>query len=111
MIVNGLTMASRFAGATPPPSLGQLGVSQLVGGIGLVALSVVLVASSLALLAELRFARLLTVLFSVITALLSAAGAILLVGAANRDNMLDAGLGVAFVVFGAAAVILGRSRY
>jgi hypothetical protein len=111
MIVNGLTIASRYAGTTPPPSLGQLGVSQLMGGIGLGVLSVVLVGSSLALLAELRFGRLLTVLFSAITALLAAAGAILLVGAGHRDNMLDAGLGVAFVVFGGAAVILGRSRH
>jgi hypothetical protein len=110
MIVNGLTMASRYAGTTPPPSLGQLGVSQLVGGIGLAGLSVVLVGSSLALLAELRFGRLLTVFFSAIASLLAAAGAILLVGAAHRDNVLDVGLAVAFVVFGAATVILGRSR-
>ena len=110
MIVNGLTIGARYVGTTPPPSLGQLGVGQLVGGIGLVVLSVGLVASSLALLADVRFGRLLTTLFSAITSLLSGAGAILLVGAAHRDNVLDAGLGVAFVVFGGAAVIIARSR-
>jgi hypothetical protein len=110
MIVNGLTIGARYAGTTPPPSLGQLGTGQVVGGIGLVVLSVGLVASSLALLADLRFGRLLTILLSAIASLLAAAGAILLVGAAHRDDVLDAGLAVAFVVFGSAAVILVRAR-
>jgi hypothetical protein len=110
MIVNGLTTGARYAGATPPPSIGQLGMGQLVGGIGLMVLSIGLVASPLALLADLRFGRLLTILFSAIASLLAAAGAIMLMGATHRDNVLDAGLGVAFVVFGGAAVILARSR-
>ncbi|MDP9251252.1 MAG: hypothetical protein M3O78_07770 [Chloroflexota bacterium] len=110
MMVNGLTIGARYTGTTPPPSLGQLGMGQLVGGIGLAVLSIGLVASSLALLADMRFGRLLTILFSAVASLLAAAGAILLVGAAHRDNMLDAGLGVAFVVFGGAAVIIARSR-
>jgi hypothetical protein len=110
MIVNGLTIAARYVGTTPPPSLGQLGAGQVVGGIGLAVLSVGLVASSLALLADLRFGRLLTILLSAIASLLAAAGAILVVGAAHRDNVLDAGLAVAFVVFASAAVILVRAR-
>ena len=110
MIVNGLTFGSRYAGTSPPPDVGQLGMGQLLCGIGLLALSIGLVGSALALLADLRFARWLTVALSALTALLAAAGALLLVGAAHRDNVLDAGLAVAVVVFGGSAVILARSR-
>ena len=111
MIVDGLTVAARYTGTTPPPGLGQLGVGQVLGGIGLLVLSIGLVGSSLALLAEVRLGRPLTILFSAIAALLAAAGAISLFGAARRDNVLDGGLAVALIVFGAAAVILARSRH
>jgi hypothetical protein len=110
MIVNGLTFAARYAGTSPPPDVGQMGLGQLLGGVGLLVLSIGLLGSALALLGDLRFARWLTVGLSAVTALLAAAGALLLVGAAHRDNVLDAGLAVAVVVFGGAAVILARSR-
>jgi hypothetical protein len=110
MIVNGLTFPARYAGTSPPPDVGQLGLGQLLGGIGLLVLSLGLLGSALALLGDLRFARWLTVGFSAVAALLGAAGALLLVGAAHRDNVLDAGLAVAAVVFGASAAVLARSR-
>ena len=110
MIVNGLTFAARYAGTSPPPDVGQLGLGQLLGGIGLLVVSIGLLGSTLALLGALRFARWLTVGFSAVAAALAAAGALLLVGAAHRDNVLNAGLAVAAVVFGGSAVILARSR-
>lgn len=110
MTVAGLTLPSRYAGATPPPNVGQLGMSQVVGGIALLVLGIVLVASAAALLSGLPRSRPLAVGASAATSVLAAAGIVVLMTAIRRDPVLLAALGVAFVAFGGAAVILARPR-
>jgi len=110
MMIGGLTLPGHYAGATPPPNLGQLGTQQIVGGIALLVLAVVIVASTTALLADLPRSRPLATGSTAATALLAAAGFFLLVGEPRRDLILLAALGVAFVAFGGAAVILARQR-
>jgi hypothetical protein len=108
VMVGGLTLPGRYAGATPPPNIGQMGTAQIAGGIALLVLGVLIVASAAALLADLPRSRPLAIGTSAATALLAAAGIALLITAARRDLVLLAALGVAFVAFGGAAVILAR---
>ncbi|MBA3687297.1 MAG: hypothetical protein H0W81_00435 [Chloroflexi bacterium] len=110
MTVSGLTLPSRWAGADAPPNVGQLGFSQVVGGIGLLVLGVLMVGSSLALLAGLPRSRPFAVVISAISALLALAGFLLLLVPTRRDLVLLSALGVAVVAFGGAAVILARLR-
>jgi hypothetical protein len=111
MMIGGLTLPSRYTGTPPPPNLSQLGTAQIVGGVGLLVLGMLIVASTTALLADLPRSRPLAVGTSAATALLAAAGFVLLIGETRRDPILLAALGVAFVAFGGAAVILVRQRH
>jgi hypothetical protein len=108
MAINGLTLPGRYAGATPPPNLSQLGMPQVVGGIGLLALGVLIVGSMAALFGDLPRSRPLTVVVSALAAGLAAVGFVLLVGAPLPDALLLSGLGVAILAFGGAAIILAR---
>ena len=110
MTVGGLTLPSRWAGADPPPNVGQLGLGQVVGGIGLLVLGILLVSSSLAVIGGLPRSRPFAVGISTITAALALAGFVLLMVPTRRDFVLLAALGVAVVAFGGAAVILARLR-
>ena len=110
MTVNGLTLPARYAGADAPPNVGQLGVGQVVGGIGLLVLGILIVSSAAALLNGLRGSRPFAVGISAITAALALAGFVLLMAPTRRDIVLLAALGVAVVAFGGAAVILARLR-
>lgn len=110
MTVSGLTLPSRYAGATPPPRVGQLGLGQVVGGMGLLVLGILMVGSSLALLSGLPRSRPFAVTISAISALLAVAGFVLLMAPTRRDLELLSALGVAAVAFGGAAFILARLR-
>jgi hypothetical protein len=110
MVVDGLTLPSRWAGSDAPPSVGQLGLPQLVGGIGLLVLGILMVGSSLALLGGLARSRPFAVAISGISALLALAGVVLLLAPTRRDLVLLTALGVATLAFGGAAVILARLR-
>jgi hypothetical protein len=110
MTVNGMTLPSRYSGSTPPPNVDQLGIGQVVGGIGLLVLGLLIVASAAGLLAGLQRSRPVAVGVSAITSLLAAAGVVVLMTATRRDAVLIAALAVAFVAFGGAAVILARLR-
>ena len=110
MTVNGLTLPARYAGADAPPTVGQLGVGQVVGGIGLLVLGILIVGSSAALLSGLPRSRPFAVAISAITAALALAGFVLLLTPTRRDVVLLAALGVAVVAFGGATVILARLR-
>jgi hypothetical protein len=110
MTVSGLTFPSRYAGATPPPNVGQLGVGQVIGGIALLVLGMLLIASAAALLSGLPRSRPFAVGSAGLTALLTAAAIVLLFGAQRRDLVLLAALVVALVAFGGAALILARLR-
>ncbi len=109
MIVAGLTIGSAYAGDAPP-NLAALGTPQIIGGVGLLILGAGLVATAGALLAHLRFARPAATMLAALTALVSAAGAALLVGAPARDTVLVVALVLVFVVFGGATVVLARSN-
>jgi hypothetical protein len=110
MTVSGLTFPSRYAGADPPPNVGQLGFSQVVAGIGLLVLGILIVGSAAALLSGLPRSRPFAVGISAISAMLALAGFVLLLAPTRRDVVLLSALAVAVVAFGGAAVILARLR-
>ena len=102
MTVSGLTLRVAM-GIDPPPNIGELGMGQVVGGVALLALGMLIVGSSIALLGELPRSRPFAVGISAITALLALAGFILLLTPSRRDLVLLAALGAAVVAFGGAA--------
>lgn len=111
MTVGGLTLPSTYNGTLAPPNIGTLGVGQILGGIGLLALSLLVVGSAAALLANLRGSRTALAAVSAMTALLAAAGFGMLMSAARRDAMLLAALGAAFLAFAGAAFVLARLKH
>jgi hypothetical protein len=110
MTVGGLTLPTKYAGSNPPPNVGQLGMSQVLGGIGLLMLGILIVGSSTALLGGLPRSRGLAAGVAGIAALLAIAAFVLLLGATRRDLELLAALAVAALAFGGSAVILARLR-
>ena len=110
MIVGGLTLPGRYGGATPPPNVGQLGVGQVIGGIGLLVLGVLIVASAMALFADLPRSRPLASVICALTALLAAAGLALLLANTRRDLVLITAIAVVLVAFAGAAFVLARLR-
>jgi hypothetical protein len=110
MTVGGLTLPSSYAGATPPPNVDQLAMRQVLAGIGLLVLGLVILATTVALLANLPRSRPLAVGSSAIAALLAAAGFGFVLGGTRSDPALLTALGVAAVAFGGAAFVLARQR-
>ncbi|MDP9271114.1 MAG: hypothetical protein M3P14_09125 [Chloroflexota bacterium] len=109
LVVSGLTMQSRYAtGGVLPPNIGQLGQLPLLGGIGLVVLSLVLIAGPLALLADLPGARLATIIIGLIAGILSVGGLLAVISRPSSDPVLVAALGITALLFGASALILAR---
>lgn len=109
IIAAGLTIPGRY-GDSPPPNVGQLGYGQVLGGAGMVLLSVVLVASALAVLADVRGSRRVAAGAAGLTALLSAAGVLLVMSQAVTDPILASALAVVTLVLGVSAIVLGRPR-
>lgn len=110
ILVGGLTLPSSYTGSTPPPNLTQLGMSQVLAGIALLVLGLVVMATTLALLADLPRSRPLAIASCAIAALLAGAAFVLVMGPTRRDLSLLAALGVATVAFGGATVVLARLR-
>jgi hypothetical protein len=110
MTVGGLTLPSGYTGTTPPPNLTQLGMSQALGGIALLVLGLVIMATTLALLVDLPRSRPLAIAACGIAAVLAAAAFVVVMGPTRRDLNLLAALGVATVAFGGATVVLARLR-
>lgn len=108
--VSGLGLAGRYTGVEPPPNLDQLGTPQIIGGIALLLLGVALVAGAGALLNGVRGSRLAVAGLSALTAVVAAAGFVMLLAATRRDMVLLSALGVTAVVFAGSAVILARLR-
>lgn len=109
MIASGLTIAGRYADS-PPPNVGELGLGQVLGGVGLLVLGVAQVGSALAVLADLRGSRRIAAAIAGLTALLSAAGVLLVMSQPISDTILASALAVTTLVFGVAAIVLGRPR-
>jgi len=110
MVAGGLTMSSRFVGAQAPPNVGELGVGQVIGGIGLIVLGVVQVSGALALLAGFRGARRATMLIAAGSAVLSAFGLVLVLGQQSAIPLMATTLGILTVVYAASALILARPQ-
>jgi hypothetical protein len=110
MTVGGLTLPNGYQGTDAPPNLSQLALAQVFAGIALLVFGLVIVATAVALLADLPRSRPMAVASTALAALLSVAAFVLVVGATRRDYILLAALGVAAVAFGGAAVVLARLR-
>jgi hypothetical protein len=109
IIASGLTMAGRY-GESPPPNVGDLGYGQVIGGAGMVVLGVALVASALAVLADVRGSRRVAAVLAGLTAFLSAAGVFLVMSQPAFGTILASALAVLTLVLGVSAIVLGRPR-
>jgi len=109
VIVTGLTMASRYsAGGQLPPNIDQLGRLPLLGGIGLAVLALALIGGPLALLADLRGARLATTLLALLAGILSVGALLLVIQRPPPDPIVVSALGIVALLFGACALLLAR---
>lgn len=109
MAVSGMTIANRF-GDTPPPNVADLGIGQVLGGIGLAVLGIVLSGSALAVLADVARSRPVAAAASGLTAILAAIGVVLVQLQPGGDLVLSLALAVAALIFAVAAIILVRPR-
>jgi hypothetical protein len=107
MLVFGITTSARFA-SSPPPNVGQLGIGQVLGGIGLLVMGLALVGSALAVLADVRGSRRIAAVVAGLSALLAAAGVVRVMGEGGGDAVLAAALAVTTMILGASAIILAR---
>jgi len=110
MMIGGLALPGRYGEGTAPPNIGSLGTAMIVGGIALLVLGGLIVASAVALLANLPRSRALAGGLSAVASLLAAAALVVLVGATRKDPELIAAMLVSLVAFGGAAIVLGRLR-
>jgi hypothetical protein len=109
VVVMGVTISGRYStSGDVPPNINQLGQLPMWGGIGLTVLSLFLVAAPVALLADVRRARLATVVVALLAALLAVGGVLLVISRAGSEPILTATLGVIALLFGASALILAR---
>jgi len=109
MLAMALTLGSRF-GADPPPNLGALALVPSVAGVLAVLLGGALVAGGIAVLGDVRRARLVTGVLAGATAALGALAAVQVMVNAPADPVLATALTVATLVFGVATVLLLRPR-
>lgn len=107
--VTGMTAGARF-GSDPPPNAGQLGIGQMLGGAGVFLLGLLMTGSSLAVLADVRRSRVVATVVAGLSAILGAAGTLLVASQPNGGAVLPAALAVATVILAAAAIVLGRPR-
>jgi hypothetical protein len=109
VIAMALTIGSRYAG-DPPPNAGSLSLVPALLGLGILLLGGALTAGGIAVFGEVRRARLVTGLLSALSAVLSAAGALLAMANPPPDVVLAIALTVGMLVFGVAAILLLRPR-
>jgi hypothetical protein len=109
IIALALTMGARF-GANPPPDVASYGLVPLIGGIGAVLLGGGLTAGGLAVIGNVRGARVLTGALAALAALLSAAGVVVVMVNPPSDTVLAIALTIATLAFGIAAGLLLRPR-
>lgn len=109
MVAMGLTLGTRY-GIDPPPNAGSLSVLPLALGAGILLLGAALTAGGVAVLGDVRRARMVTGILSAVAAALAAAGTILVSVKPPADVVLAIGLTVATLVLGVAALLLLRPR-
>jgi hypothetical protein len=109
IIALALTIGVRF-GSDAPPNVASYGLLPLIGGIGAVVLGGGLTGGGLAVISDVRGARLITGILAAIAAALSALGVVLVMIIAPPDTVLAIALTIATLVFGVAAGLLLRPR-
>lgn len=109
VLAMGLTLGTRY-GTDPPPNAGSLSLVPLALGAGMLLLGAALTAGGVAVLGEVKRARLFTGLLSAVTAALAALGTILVTVNPPPDLVLAIALTVATLVFASAAILLLRPR-
>jgi hypothetical protein len=109
MIAMALTIGARYDG-DPPPNLGGMAILPVALGIVALLLGGGLAAGGVAVLAEVRRARLATGILAAVAAALSAMGTVLAMVNPPSDPVLAIALTVATLVFGVSALLLLRTR-
>jgi hypothetical protein len=109
MLVMGLTLGSRYSGE-PPPDLGSLSLLPIVAAVVALLLGGSMTAGGVAVLGNVRRARLITGILSAAAAGLSALGTVQAMVNTPSDPVLAIALTVAALVFGVAAILLLRRR-
>ena len=109
MLAMAFTIGSRYAG-DPPPNAGSLFLVPALAGLAILVLGGALTAGGIAVLNEVRRARLATGILSAVAAGLSALGAVLAMASPPPDVVLAIALTVGTLVFGVAALLLLRPR-
>ena len=104
-----LTIGSRFGGSAPP-NVGGLGLGPAIFGLGLIVLGGALTAGGVAVLGNARRSRLVTGILAAVSAMLAAAGTVLVMTSSPPDVVIGIALTVATLVFGVAALLLLRPR-
>jgi len=107
VIALALTIGARFGG-DPPPDVASYGVLPLIGGIGAVLLGGALTGGGLAVIGDVRGARMFTGILSAFAAAMSAVGTVLVSINPPADTVLGIALTVATMVYGIAALLLLR---
>lgn len=109
MVAMGLTIGARYAG-NPPPDLGSLSLFPVIGGTGVLLLGGALTVGAVAVLGEVRRARLVTGILAAVATGLAALGTVLAMTNPPADAVMAVALTVAALVFGIAALLLLRPR-
>lgn len=109
MLAMALTLGARYGG-DPPPNLAALGLMPALGGLGVLVLGAALTAGGVAVLGEVRRARLATGILAAIAAAAAALGAVLSMINPPANAVIAIALTVATLVFGVSALLLLRPR-
>lgn len=109
LVVMGLTLSGRYVNSgSVPPNLGQLATLPIWGGVGVTVLGVVLLAAPVALLADVRFARVATVAVALIAAAISLTGFGVMFNTSPIDPVIVVALGVVALLLAVSALLLAR---
>lgn len=108
VVAMGLTIGSRYAGVEPPPDMAGLGLGPTLGGFGLIALGIGLVAGSIAVLSEVSRARFVTGALASLSAILAAGGAVLAMASIPPDPIVAVALTLLTLAFGVSAILMLR---
>jgi hypothetical protein len=109
VLAMGLTLGARYEG-NPPPNADSLGLIPILLGLLTLVLGGALTAGGLAVISDVRRARLVTGILAGITALLAALGTVLVMVIPPPAIVIAIALTAATLVFGVAALLLLRPR-
>jgi len=108
MLVSGMTLGNRYAGAEAPPDLVSLGLGTILGGAGILILGGGLMTGTVAVLAGVRRARWATGALALLGAGLAAAGTVIAMTAPPAAPLIATALTVVTLVLGVSGILLIR---